>query len=590
MEILFVFVLGLSACIFGQDIPAEFECPEDPDGGCIAGRHPYPYDCKYYIQCPPSCEPNLVLCPNDYEYSVAIEECLPPEMAECTVSTTIQPTTPPLNPFDCPKNPEQEDECLSHRYPVPHDCSVYFLCFANCDSELRQCPNGHDFSPALQECLPPEMAQCEVSTTIQPTTPPLNPFDCPKNPEQEDECLSHRYPVPHDCSVYFLCFANCDSELRQCPNGHDFSPALQECLPPEMAQCEVSTTIQPTTPPLNPFDCPKNPEQEDECLSHRYPVPHDCSVYFLCFANCDSELRQCPNGHDFSPVLQECLPPEMAQCEVSTTLPSTAPTINSTTPSLPTTTTIENATTPDLPSTTSIENATTPDLPSTTSIENATTPDLPSTSPSLFDCPKDPEDENKCVQHRYAHPLDCTKYYTCIETCQWRLDECRQDLEFGDHLQECVHPSIAQCEVTTTPEPTTPSLGPIECEEDPDLEDNCLHRRYPHPNDCTKYYACFYTCQSRLDECREGLEFSDHFQECVHPVLSNCTVSTTITPTRDPAATEEITTDGTALGSGSLPRELKVEMQVPSAHSAKKGKRFGGGCFLPPPCPCDVRR
>ncbi|ELT87343.1 hypothetical protein CAPTEDRAFT_220079 [Capitella teleta] len=40
-------------------------------------------------------------------------------------------------------------------------------------------------------------------------------------------------------------------------------------------------------------------------------------------------------------------------------------------------------------------------------------------------------------------------------------------------------------------------------------------------------------------------------------------------------------------GSGSLPRELKVDMQVPSAHSAKKGKRFGGGCFLPPPCPCD---
>ncbi|ELU13824.1 hypothetical protein CAPTEDRAFT_222107 [Capitella teleta] len=30
-------------------------------------------------------------------------------------------------------------------------------------------------------------------------------------------------------------------------------------------------------------------------------------------------------------------------------------------------------------------------------------------------------------------------------------------------------------------------------------------------------------------------------------------------------------------GSGSLPRELKVDMQVPSAHSAKKGKRFGGG-------------
>ncbi|ELT88529.1 hypothetical protein CAPTEDRAFT_209647 [Capitella teleta] len=27
-------------------------------------------------------------------------------------------------------------------------------------------------------------------------------------------------------------------------------------------------------------------------------------------------------------------------------------------------------------------------------------------------------------------------------------------------------------------------------------------------------------------------------------------------------------------GSGSLPRELKVDMQVPSAHSAKKGKRF----------------
>ncbi|ELU17029.1 hypothetical protein CAPTEDRAFT_205519, partial [Capitella teleta] len=43
-------------------------------------------------------------------------------------------------------------------------------------------------------------------------------------------------------------------------------------------------------------------------------------------------------------------------------------------------------------------------------------------------------------------------------------------------------------------------------------------------------------------------------------------------------------------GSGSLPLELKVDMQVPSAHSAKKGKRFGGGCFLPPPCPCDVRR
>lgn len=71
----------------------------------------------------------------------------------------------------------------------------------------------------------------------------------------------------------------------------------------------------------------------------------------------------------------------------------------------------------------------------------------------------------------------------------------------------------------TTPDATTPEF---QCEVDPGDESVCLRRRYPYPYDCAFYYSCFATCDARLDQCGEGLEYNAAVQECVDPSLSDC--------------------------------------------------------------------
>ncbi|ELT96756.1 hypothetical protein CAPTEDRAFT_192062 [Capitella teleta] len=68
------------------------------------------------------------------------------------------------------------------------------------------------------------------------------------------------------------------------------------------------------------------------------------------------------------------------------------------------------------------------------------------------------------------------------------------------------------------------------------------------------------------------LDLSSKYSSSLH-LLSRSRFATDQEPVKSRRESERRPTQEMT-GSGSLPQDLKVDMQVPSAHSAKKGKRF----------------
>ena len=76
----------------------------------------------------------------------------------------------------------------------------------------------------------------QVTTTIITTTTTEAPT-CPEDPDNPGTCTGQRYPYPYDCSKYYVCFADCSNDLRDCSPGTEFNYTVQECIDPEFAYC-----------------------------------------------------------------------------------------------------------------------------------------------------------------------------------------------------------------------------------------------------------------------------------------------------------------------------------------------------------------
>uniref|UniRef100_A0A1S4HFD8 Chitin-binding type-2 domain-containing protein n=1 Tax=Anopheles gambiae TaxID=7165 RepID=A0A1S4HFD8_ANOGA len=146
---------------------------------------------------------------------------------------------------------------------------------------------------------------------------------------------------------------------------------------------------------------------------------------------------------------------------------------------------------------------------------------------------------------KLPHPENCGLFYQCTQSGA-ALFACPANLLFHVKMRVCVWPQQVECAPgadlptgTTAGPNTTPGLDndgnivlpdeicepgcfldlrcPVDC--DPILPP----KAFPHPSRCDAYFTCNTFGYSCITECPVGMWFSNVFQRCVTPNLSDCT-------------------------------------------------------------------
>jgi hypothetical protein len=175
-----------------------------------------------------------------------------------------------------------------------------------------------------------------------------------------------------------------------------------------------------------------------------------------------------------------------------------------------------------------------------------TPPDFP-TVPVNFDCPPD-------VAGNFRHPLDCTRFISCVwgemfvrdcidpslgiilhynetlDACDWPwsteclVHEITTEISTGsitESTQTISEESTITGEATLNPPPPGAPGPPIDFECPPGINGN-----FPHPTDCTLFIMCsngyryIMTCINSVDEII--LYFDPIRNQCVFPWQSSC--------------------------------------------------------------------
>lgn len=136
------------------------------------------------------------------------------------------------------------------------------------------CVVGLAFDYASQQCLTASSLNCGTTTTIAPTTTPIDYNLCPSG----QRFSAH----PTDCSKFMQCEMSPANDMLietevTCPGGLLFNSKLQVCDWSNNVVCDLSGTgpTKPTTP------YPLGPSNEYVCLKDGFfPSPLLCSVYY----------------------------------------------------------------------------------------------------------------------------------------------------------------------------------------------------------------------------------------------------------------------------------------------------------------------
>lgn len=97
----------------------------------------------------------------------------------------------------------------------------------------------------------------------------------------------------------------------------------------------------------------------------------------------------------------------------------------------------------------------------------------------------------------HPHPLTCTKYVLCYHGNTVEMP-CAPGLHFSRHLQQCMLPQLAKCDLNYACPANDDELNPV---------------FLPNPDDCSAYFVCFKTTPLPR-KCAENLWFDIEFNWC----------------------------------------------------------------------------
>ncbi|KAH8270366.1 hypothetical protein KR018_008811, partial [Drosophila ironensis] len=136
-------------------------CEDQPEGKYV----PYPDDCTKFIYCTwPT--PVVYDCVEGQEFSAALERCMAPWYANCSIITTTTTTQVPstttitVPETSAPPNSFCDGQIEGSMVSYPRNCSKFIIC----ESPIPvgyECPIGEEFSPIDLTCMDANLAGCD---------------------------------------------------------------------------------------------------------------------------------------------------------------------------------------------------------------------------------------------------------------------------------------------------------------------------------------------------------------------------------------------------------------------------------------------
>lgn len=120
----------------------------------------------------------------------------------------------------------------------------------------------------------------------------------------------------------------------------------------------------------------------------------------------------------------------------------------------------------------------------------------------------------------HPHPLTCTKYVLCYHGNSVEMP-CAPGLHFNRHLEQCMLPQLAKCDVNYACPAEDDELNPV---------------FLPNPDDCSAYFVCFKTTPLPR-KCAENLWFDIEFNWCTISDEVTCDSRVPNDPNRPSATT-----------------------------------------------------
>ncbi|KAF4521717.1 hypothetical protein B566_EDAN012165 [Ephemera danica] len=132
---------------------------------------PYIEDCTKYIYCDVNGTEIIRLCPEFEEYSVQLEICTDPEIADC-INCPDHSTV-----AYCDYQPHCTLELAFSLLPYITDCTKFIYCTEDGNDSMRECPEFQHFNPSELYCTDPESAMCPEcgDTTTESLTSVTSP-------------------------------------------------------------------------------------------------------------------------------------------------------------------------------------------------------------------------------------------------------------------------------------------------------------------------------------------------------------------------------------------------------------------------------
>ncbi|KFB41687.1 hypothetical protein ZHAS_00009316 [Anopheles sinensis] len=272
------------------------DLPENVDCDVVI---PLPNACYLYYNCiDGNAYPQM--CPEELWFSNEQQQCVTKEESDCTL------TDPP----QLPEAPEPEpsplcDGVSNFRYVAAADsCQWYYQCIDGI-AYLVSCPLYYWFDEDMQRCGTRYDVQCDregSTTTIIPTPPTVDPLElCDDLP---DFTL---VPSASLCDRYYSCYQG-NPYPQNCLPGLWFNPDTLECDDPENVECAAQTQRPPTTT-VATSDCLG---VTDDALR---ASALSCKLYYRCQNGVKMAIL-CPGSTMFDAASLQCVPPELALCEI----------------------------------------------------------------------------------------------------------------------------------------------------------------------------------------------------------------------------------------------------------------------------------
>ncbi|CAH2988070.1 unnamed protein product [Chilo suppressalis] len=388
-------------------------------------------------------------------------------------------------------------------------------------------------------------------------------------PGSSDNCPADRrhWLIPHeyDCTKFYYCEYGVKWETpRDCAPGTEFSYALQVCVHPAQANCNLPGS-PPTTTESTAAPTTTTTQAPTTTTTHAPNTTTTQAPTTTTTQAPDTTTTQAPNTTTTqapnttttqAPTTTTTQAPNTTTTQAPTTTTTQAP--NTTTTQAPTTTTTQapnttttqapNTTTTQAPNTTTTQapNTTTTQAPTTTTQAPNTTTEAPTTQPcnttvaantttqapnTTTQAPTTSDPNvlpNGCPADFGVHKLlphkDCSKFYICNFGQKVERD-CAPGTHFNPALEVCDWPENAGCESGGDDNDNGDGDNGNGDNGNGTLPNGCpadfsVHQLLPS-EDCSKFYYCNFG-EKVESSCPQGTHFNAKLQVCDWPENAGC--------------------------------------------------------------------